>query len=126
MVALGIGFGLSVLLLGLATARLAARAIDQDRRAAAEGTAAALLRVEDLDAALLEELVGRGVVVGAELIEGGVVTASAGQHGHHAVEHLGGGRVLRLHLESAERTERGSLPGLLFFYVGLTASASRG
>lgn len=123
MVALGIGFALSVLLLGLATARLAARAIDQDRRLAAEGTAAALLGVEDLQPALLEELVGRGGVVGAELIERGVTTVSAGERGHHTVEQGGGGRVLRIHLESAEQSERGSLPGLLFFYVGLTASA---
>lgn len=123
MVALGIGFALSVLLLGLATARLGARAIDQDRRALAGGIAEALLEVDELEAAGFEDLIGHGGVVGVELFVGGDVIASAGEHGHTAVEHSRGRRVLRIHLESAERSERGSLPGLLFLYVGITAAA---
>lgn len=124
MVALGVGFALSVLLIGLATARLGSRAIDADRRQAAEGTAGVLLAAAALDAEgrqrALEAAVARGSVIGAELDVGGEV-ARAGRLDEVSVERAEGEARVRLAIESAEKQR--SLPGLLFLYVGVTAAA---
>ncbi|MCA9607056.1 MAG: HAMP domain-containing protein [Myxococcales bacterium] len=122
MVVLGIGFGLSVLLLGLATTRLGARAIDHERMESAEGMADAFLHVETIDVEHLGELVGNGGVVGVEVLEDDVAVAVVGEVGHLAVERRAGARTVIVHLDSAEMSTAGALPGLLFLYVGLTAA----
>ncbi len=122
MVVLGIGFGLSVLLLGLATTRLGARAIDHERMESARGMADAFLEVETLDVEHLGELVGSGGVVGVEVLEDDVAVAVVGEIGHLAVERRRGSRAVIVHLDSAEVSTAGALPGLLFLYVGLTAA----
>lgn len=123
MVALGIGFALSVLLLGLATARLGGRAIDADRGEVARGMADAFLDIDRLETEQLGALIGVGGVVGVEVTEGDEVLAVVGEVGHRVVERSNGARVIRVHLDSAEVDASGTLPGLLFLYVGLTASA---
>ena len=123
LVALGLGFGLSVLLLGQATARLGARAIDRDRGQIAAGLAEAFLQVDRVDAQQLAAAVGHGGVVGIEVVEGADVLAVAGEVSHRVVERSLRGRTVRVHLELSEVSTSGSLPGLLFLYVGLTAAA---
>ena len=124
MVALGVGFALSVLLIGLATARLGSRAIDNDRRQAAEATASLLVAAAGLDedgrrAALAAALEGGGLE-GAELTVGGA-TQRVGTLSGVSIERAEGEVIVRLSLASAE--SRRSLPGLLFLYVGITAAA---
>jgi len=122
MVVLGTGFGLSVLLLGLVTTRLGARAIDRERMQTAEGVADAFLEVQTIDGEQLGGLVGHGGVVGVEILEGELVLAIVGRVSHRVVDRTRGSRVVRIHLDSAELDATGSLPGLLFLYVGLTAA----
>lgn len=122
MVVLGLGFALSVLLLGFATTRLGARAIDRERREAAAGMARAFLALDAVEAEHLEQLVGAGGVVGVEVFDGDAVVAVAGEVGHAAIERRDGTRLVRVHLDSAEVSTAGALPGLLFLYVGLTAA----
>lgn len=122
MVVLGIGFGLSVLLLGLATTRLGARAIDRERMESAGGMATAFLDVDAIEVEHLGALVGHGGVVGVEVLERDVAVAVVGEVGHLAVQRRRGERVVIVHLASAEMSTAGSLPGLLFLYVGLTAA----
>ena len=121
LVVLGLGFALSVILLGLATARLGSRAIDADRRSAAEGTARALLAAGPSEASL-DALIGTGGIVGVELrgAVGSEATIARGRRrGAASVEVEDGARALALWIEPAGR----SLPGLLFLYVGITAAA---
>lgn len=120
LVVLGLGFALSVILLGLATARLGSRAIDADRKSAAEGTARALLAAGPSEASL-DALIGTGGIVGAELRAGSseATIARGRRRGAASVEVEDGARALALWIEPAGR----SLPGLLFLYVGITAAA---
>lgn len=122
MVALGVGFALSVLLLGLATARLAARAIDQDRTASAEGLAELLLEMDSVDEASLEALVGGSGIAGIEVLDDEAARVQAGTNRGRLVEASRDGRTVRVHVASAEASA-GALPGLLFLYVGITAGA---
>ncbi len=123
MVVLGTGFALSVLLLGLVTTRLGARAIDRDRAQAARGMAEAFLEVETVDAEHLGRLVGHGGVVGVEIVEGDVVLAIVGDVSSRFVDETRGQRSVRIHLDSAQVDGNGALTGLLFLYVGVTAAA---
>ena len=120
LVVLGLGFALSVLLLGLATSSLGSRAIDADRRSAAEGTARALLAAGASESSL-DALIGTGGIAGAELRgrSDEPTIARGRRRGVASVEVEGGGRALALWIEPAGR----SLPGLLFLYVGITAAA---
>lgn len=126
MVALGIGFGLSVLLLGLATARLGGRAIDADRRDAANGTAHVLATAAEMPErrrrALLSAVVGTGGIVGAEIVTGDD-RVRVGRPVGDAIEAERDGAVARVWITSAQRGAAGTLPGLLFLYVGITAGA---
>lgn len=126
MVALGVGFGLSVLLLGLATARLGERAIDADRRDAATGAAHALAvaaRIPDAERrSLLSAVVGTGGIVGAEIVVGAERTR-VGRPAGRGIEAERDGAVARVWIASAQGGAAGSLPGLLFLYVGITAGA---
>jgi signal transduction histidine kinase len=118
LVVLGVGFALTVILLGLATSRLGSRAFDADRRSAAEGTARALLRADPSEASL-DALIGTGGIVGVELRGGGSAVARGRRTGA-SVEVEDGARSLSLWIEPAGGR---SLPGLLFLYVGITAAA---
>ncbi len=121
LVVLGLGFALSVLLLGLATSSLGSRAIDADRRSAAEGTARALLAAGASESSL-DALIGTGGIAGAELRGGSdePTIARGRRRGAPSIEVEDGGRALALWIEPAGR----SLPGLLFLYVGITAAAA--
>lgn len=127
MVALGVGFALAVVLLGLATARLGGRAIDAERRRTAAATAALLAVAADLPAprrrVALDAAIGSGGVIGAELARGGDVLARRGRTAGEALEVRRDGVVVRLWVASAQRGAGRALPGLLFLYVGITAGA---
>jgi two-component system NtrC family sensor kinase len=122
LVALGVGFAASVILLGLATTRLGARALEADRARVATRTANALLvgvderddRAigESLDAIVGDTIVGAEITIGDRTIE-------RGEQAGAQIETSRGGARARLWIAEA----RGSLPGLLFLYVGMTAAA---
>ena len=116
VIALGIGFALSVPLLGITTAGLGGRALDADRRTAAEATALALARSGDRRA--LEAVVGHAGVVGGELDE-----VRLGQARGSRIEARDGAHVAALWVEPSSSAARGALTGLLFLYVGATAAA---
>ncbi len=126
MVALGVGFALSVVLLGMATARLGSRALDADRRRAAEGSARALL-IEAADASppirrqAAEALIGTGGIVGVD-IEGDEL-AIGRTTGAPSLEVSASGHRARIWLDPSDHGASRSLPGLLFLYVGVTAAA---
>ncbi len=125
MVALAVGFGLTVLLLGLTTARLGARAIDADRLRSTRATAFAIAEIEDPDAQhrALERVLESDTVRGAELIEGGTTLTFGEPSGEQDVQVTLGERTVRVYLVGAQADPQRSLPGLLFLYVGVTAAA---
>ena len=127
MVALGIGFALSVVLLGLATTRLGGAALDADRRQAAEGTAAALLVAARMDEAsrreAMEAVLGSGGVVGVEILDGEGASRVGRFDGVSTVERRAGDLVVRLALVPSDSPTRRTLPRLLFLYVAITAAA---
>lgn len=127
MVALGVAFALAVVLLGLATAKLGGRAIDADRRAAAEGTARALLAATERasEPAILramDALLETGGVAGVERIDGARV-ARGSTRGEPTIEVTDGTTRLRVWLAPSEGRAARALPGLMFLYVGITAAA---
>lgn len=125
MVALAVGFGLSVVLLGLTTARLGARAIDADRMQHTRAVAFAIAEIDDPDAQhrALERMLESEAVRGAELVENGTTFVFGEPRGPLDVEVSLGGRTVRIYLSSAQGETQRSLPGLLFLYVGVTAAA---
>jgi signal transduction histidine kinase len=127
MVALVVGFALSVSLLGMATARLGGRALDADRRRTAEAAARVLASSSSTDAPAdahaLERLREAGGVVGAELdVTGGPRTLRGRTPGTPTIDVAEGPRRVRLWLDP-DSSARRSLSGLVFLYVGLTAAA---
>jgi two-component system, NtrC family, sensor kinase len=126
MVALAVGFALSVILLGFATARLGSRAIDAERMRAAEGVARALASASSSEReamGALDSIVGTGGVVGAEIWIEGRRFARGRASGAETVSARSESARVRLFVEPADGAARRSLPGLLFLYVGITAAA---
>ncbi|HJL14695.1 MAG TPA: ATP-binding protein [Sandaracinaceae bacterium LLY-WYZ-13_1] len=127
MIALGVAFALAVVLLGMATARLGGRAVDADRRRAAEAEAELLAFAARLPEArrraALEAAVGRAGVVGAALEGPTIEPVRRGRFEGARLEATHDGITATLWLESAERGASRALPGLLFLYVGITAAA---
>lgn len=124
LLALGVGFALSVALLGLATSRLGSRALDADRRNAAEGVARALLASDgEPSSASLDALIGTGGIIGAELASAGTTVARGTRQGRATVVVERNARTLSLWIEPSDTAARRSLPRLLFLYVGVTAGA---
>lgn len=125
MVALAVGFGLSVVLLGLTTARLGARAIDGDRLQHTRAVAFAIAEIDDPEAQhrAIERMLESEAVRGAELVESGTTYVFGEPSGPLDVEVTLGERIVRIYLSSAQGETQRSLPGLLFLYVGVTAAA---
>ncbi|MGE0788903.1 MAG: ATP-binding protein [Sandaracinaceae bacterium] len=124
-VALAVGFGLTVLLLGLTTARLGARAIDADRIQSMRAVAFAIAEIDESGAQhrALERMIESQSVLGAELVVDGTTYVFGTPEGAQSVDVTLGDRTVRMYLRSEQSNEQRSLPGLLFLYVGITAAA---
>jgi two-component system NtrC family sensor kinase len=126
MVALGVGFALSVALLGMAAARLGGRALDADRQRSAEASARVVLAAGALEPAeearALDALAGAGGVLAVELSGRVGPRVRGARSGAATLEVREGDRVVRLWLDT-ETSARRSLSGLVFLYVGITAAA---
>lgn len=120
LVALGVGFALSVLLLGLATSQLGGRALEAERRQSIEGLSRVLL-VANPSAEALEASVDAGAVRGVALETPDGVLARGRREGAPTITLTEGARTIALWMPPAEGG--GSLAGLLFLYVGMTAAA---
>lgn len=122
MVALGVGFALSVALLGLVTAELGERAVEADRTRAAGAVAEVLCGVPaERVASTLEALVSGGAMRGARW-RSGEVEHSVGRVEPPWVERQRGDVQVVVSPVGARTGPMRSLSGLLFLYVGITAA----
>ncbi|MFK7987682.1 MAG: sensor histidine kinase [Sandaracinaceae bacterium] len=122
MVALGVGFALSVALLGLVTAELGERAVASDRQRAAGAVAEALCRIPaDRARSTLQALVEDGAIEGARWQEGGVEHTAGRIERPFVARERGAVRVAVSPIGARTGPMR-SLSGLLFLYVGITAA----
>ena len=127
IVALTIGFALSVGLLGFAIARLGGRALDDDRRLAAETTADVLVAVAALSEGArrdaMRSVIDNDAIVGAEIDDGTSRIRIGDMAGGERITRTRAGVTATVVLTSAQSNTARTLPRLLLLYVVITAAA---